>query len=154
MLAIIIVMGFLAVLKQDNPAVAWFLGICAVQSVVVLFMSIKKGMGGWAKTDIFCLVIAALGIILWRVTNNPALALYASVTADAFGMIPTLIKTYRFPDTEFWLATAFDLSAITLTLFAVRNGGFNEYLYPSYLFVVETLVFIFILRPKLVHKTN
>lgn len=154
-ISIVVVLGFLAVVKQGNSAVAWFLGICVLQSNIVLLMSIKRGMGGWSKTDIVCLIIALSGIIFWKLTNNPALGLYASVAADLFAMIPTLIKTYRLPDTEFWLATVLDLLALICTMLAIQNGGFNEYLYPTYLIIVESLVLIFILvRPKQLLKSR
>jgi hypothetical protein len=131
---------------QGDRVVVWFLGICVVQSLVMLLMSIKWGMGGWAKTDILCLIIALVGIVLWRLTDNPALGLYGAVTADLAGMIPALIKTYHLPETEYWLSYAFDLAAILLTGLAIQNGGFNEYLYPVYLFLVNSLMMIFLLR--------
>ncbi len=113
-----------------------------------VLMSLKYGMGGWSKTDILCLMLAVLGIILWKITDNPALGLYAAVTADFAGMIPALVKTYKNPATEHYLAYAFDLTAILLTGLAIRNGGFNEYLYPVYLFLINGLMMIFLLRDK------
>ena len=145
-IAIIVILGFLSMYAQGDRVVVWFLGICAVQSLVMLFMSLKWGMGGWAKEDILALIIALIGIVFWKITNNPALGLYAAVTADLAGMIPALIKTYKFPQTEHWLPFAFDLSAILLTGLAIQNGGFNDYLYPVYLFLVNGLMMIFLLR--------
>jgi hypothetical protein len=148
-LFVITALGFFSVYAQGDRAVAWFLGICAVQSLVLLLMSIKIGMGGWAKIDILCLAIALIGIILWKVTSNPVLGLYGAVTADLAGMIPALIKTYKLPNTEYWLGYVFDLAAILLTGLAVQNGGFNEYLYPVYLFAVNIVMLLFILRPRI-----
>ena len=145
---VIVILGFLSMYAQGDRVVVWFLGICAVQSLVMFIMSLKYGMGGWAKIDILCLVIALSGIILWRVTSNPALGLYAAILADMSGMVPALIKTYRFPKTEYYLAYVFDIAAIILTGLAIRSGGFNEYLYPTYLFLVNTVMLIFIIRPK------
>lgn len=151
-LLVITTLGFLSVLAQGDIAVVWFLGICSFQSLVMFLMSFKYGMGGWAKIDIASLLIAIIGIVLWRITDNPALALYAAVTADFAGMVPALIKTYRLPDTEYYLTYVFDLSAIVMTSLAIRGGGFNEYLYPVYLLLVNGVMLIFIVRPKMVHK--
>ena len=153
-LLIINTLGFLSLYAQGDRVVVWFLGICAIQSLVMFLMSFKYGMGGWARVDIASLVIAIFGIVLWRVTDNPALALYAAVTADFAGMVPALLKTYRFPDTEYYLSYVFDLSAILLTGLAIRNGGLNEYLYPVYLLLVNGIMLGFIVRPKLFHKAN
>jgi hypothetical protein len=133
---------------QGDRVVSVFMAICAIQSLVLFVMSFKWGMGGWAKIDILCMVIALAGIVLWRVTNNPVLALYAAVVADGAGMAPTLIKTYRLPDTEYYLSYIFDLAAIVLTTIAISNGGFNEYLYPVYLLAANGLMLVFILRKK------
>lgn len=148
-LFLIMVLSFFSLYAQGDRVVTYFLGICAIQSFVMLIMSIWYGMGGWDKIDIVCLVIALIGIVLWKVTNNPALALYAAVAADLFGMVPSLIKTYRFPDTEYWLSYVFDLSAILLTGLAIRNGGFNEYLYPVYLLLVNGLMLSFIFKKNI-----
>lgn len=147
-LLIITALGFSSLFAQNDRVVAIFLGICAIQSLVMFLMSFKWGMGGWAKTDIVCLMIALVGIVLWKVTSNPVLGLYGAVGADLAGMIPALIKTYRLPDTEYSPTYIFDLIAITLTALAIRNGGFNEYLYPAYLLAVNALMLVFILRPK------
>jgi len=146
---IITALGASSLFAQNDRVVAIFLGICAIQSLVMFLMSFKWGMGGWAKIDIVCLVIALVGIVLWKVTSNPVLGLYGAVGADLFGMIPALIKTYRLPDTEYSPTYVFDLIAIALTALAIRNGGFNEYLYPVYLFAVNFLMLIFIIRPRL-----
>ncbi|MFH1909807.1 MAG: hypothetical protein ABIJ72_01255 [bacterium] len=148
-LSVIIILGFFSMYAQGDRVVVWFLGICAVQSFVMLIMSIKWGMGGWAKNDLLALAIAIIGIVTWQVTDNPVLGLYAAVTADLAGMIPALVKTYHLPNTEYWLTYVFDLSAILLTGFAIQNGGFNDYLYPVYLLLVNSLMMIFLLRrPK------
>ena len=149
---IITALGASSLFAQNDRVVAIFLSICAVQSLVMFVMSLKWGMGGWAPIDVLCLAIALVGIILWRVTSNPVLGLYGAVGADLAGMIPALIKTYRLPKTEYYLTYVFDLIAILFTTVAIRNGGFNEYLYPAYLLAVNALMLVFILRPKISKK--
>lgn len=151
-LLLITTLGFLSLYATGDRVVVWFLGICSIQSLVMLIMSIKYGMGGWAKIDIICLVIALLGIVLWKETSNPTLALYTAVTADFVGMVPTLIKAYRLPHTEYWMPYILDLSSIILIVLAIQNGGFNEYLYPTYLFAVNIIMLIFILRKPILQK--
>jgi hypothetical protein len=143
---IITAVGASSLFAQNDRVVFIFLGICAVQSLVMFAMSLKWGMGGWAKIDILCLAVALLGVVLWRVTSDPALALYACVIADLAGMVPALVKTYRLPGSEYYLSYIFDLVAIVLTILAIRNGGFNEYLYPTYLVIVNSLMLVFISR--------
>jgi hypothetical protein len=52
--------------------VAIFLAaVSALQSIVIFSLCIKHGMGGRSKSDIICLIIAAMGILIWKLTNNP-----------------------------------------------------------------------------------
>lgn len=153
-LLLIISVGFMSLYAQGDRVVVWFLGICWFGSLAEFFLSLKYGMGGWDPIDILCLIIAILGIILWKITSNPALALYATVLADMAGMIPSLIKTYRFPDTEYWLSYLLDILAVAFTIMAIQNGGFNEYIYPAYLLVVNTIMQIFMFRKELFKSSS
>jgi len=109
-------------------------------------------MGGWAKTDILCLVIALAGIVVWKITDRPALGLYAAILADFAGMVPALLKTYRLPETEYWLSYIFDVAAAILTLFAIRNWGLTDFSYPLYLVVINALMLALTFRPKSIPK--
>ena len=134
---------FLATLSlflQHDTVAIWLAGVSLLQSSVIFILSIKFGWGGWNKLDIFCLVIAFLGIILWQTTANPVFALYASILADFFGMIPTIIKTYKHPETEEWRFFAIDTVAGLLSLLAITNWSLTAALFPAYIFVINGVV--------------
>ena len=52
------------------------------------------------KLDYICLALAVLALILWKITNNPLLAIIFSILADFFAALPLIIKIYKFPETE------------------------------------------------------
>lgn len=103
-------------------------------------------MGGWEKSDIACLLIAILGIVLWRLTNNPMLALIFSLIADFTGMIPALIKTYKFPETEVWYFYALDTVAAAFTIAAISLWTPKEYIYPLYILGINLIMSVLCLR--------
>lgn len=105
-------------------------------------------MGGWGKTDLLCLAIALVGIIAWQITDNPILGLYFSILADFTGMIPALIKTFRFPETEIALFFALDCVAWVLTLLAVEHLSIVSAAYPVYIFGINALMVALVLRPR------
>jgi hypothetical protein len=117
-------------------------------NVVMFLLSLKYGMGGWAKSDIVCLTIAIIGIILWQISGNPFLSIYALVLADIAGMLPTVIKTYHSPQTEVWYFFFCDIAANIFILLAHPNITFNQYIYPGYLIVVNAIVVALILYPR------
>lgn len=140
-------------LWANGSRIAFWLALAAVIGSTTIFtLSIKYGMGGWGKLDIGCLVIAFFGIVLWQLTNNPFLGLASSIVADFVGMVPTLVKTYRFPETEEWRFFGIEGVATILSLVAIGQLNFQEMLYPFYLMIINGLVTFLVLRPRLFGK--
>jgi len=135
--------------SQGNTVAIWLSGVSMIQSIVIFTLSIKYGMGGWAKTDIITLVIAIAGIVMWQITNDPVLALYFAIGADFTGMIPALIKTYKFPHTEIILFFLLDVFAALFSLIAVKEWTVEEFSYPLYIMGINLFMVLLIIRPKL-----
>lgn len=131
---------------QQNTVAIWIAGVSTIQACIVFALSYKYGMGGWAKIDIICLCIALLGLAFWKYTNNPLLALFAAIIADFTGMIPTLIKTYKFPNTESWPFFGIDTVAALFTIAAIQLWTIDQYSYPLYLLVINGLMVVLIIR--------
>lgn len=139
----------LSLFAQGNRVAIYLAGVSTLQSIIVFILSIKYGMGGWSKSDIICLIFALIGIILWRITKNPVVALYFAIGADFIGMIPAIIKTYHFPETEIWLFFALDVLAAIFSLLALEKWTLEEFSYPIYIMLINLIMVLLILvRPK------
>lgn len=136
----------------DRVAV-WLAGVSTLQAILIFGLSIKYGMGGWAKIDLACLFVALFGIYLWKTTSNPVLALYSAIAADFTGMIPALIKTYHFPKTEIWAFYLLDVFAGGFSLLALNNWNLQDYSYPFYIMVINLVMVLLIIRPKVLEDT-
>jgi hypothetical protein len=134
---------------QGNKVAIWLATVSTFQSIVIFALSIKHGMGGWAKIDILCLLIALLGIFLWQTTKDSTLALYCAILADFTGMIPALIKTYYQPETEISSFYLLDVFAGGFSLFAISNWTLQEYSYPIYIMLVNLVMVFLVIRPRL-----
>ncbi|MFH1898864.1 MAG: hypothetical protein ABIJ82_00075 [Patescibacteria group bacterium] len=134
---------------QGNRVAIWLSGVFAVSSFVIFLMSIKYGLGGFSKLDIFCFVIALFGIAVWIYTRNPTTAIFSSIAADFTGFLPTIIKSYKMPESEVW--TFFFIGAVSaaLNLLATEKWVFEAFAYPLYIILVNTIVVLLILRPVL-----
>ncbi len=141
-------LGVFSFFLTKDYANLWLFSFLSLGNLILFVLSFKYGMGGWSRSDIICLLIALVGIVVWQTTKNPLMALYASVLADATGMIPALIKTYKYPKTEIWLFYFCDLLASILIIIAHKDISFNQFLYPLYLIIVNVMMIVFILRPK------
>lgn len=133
--------------SQGNTVAIWLAGVSTIQSIFIFILSIKRGMGGWARTDIVTLIIALSGIILWQVTNDPVIALYFAITADFTGMIPAIIKTYRLPHTEIAMFFLLDVFAALFNLFAIKDWTIKEISYPIYIMLINLVMVLLVVRP-------
>lgn len=145
---VITILGATSLFASSDRVAVWLVGTYAVNSVVLFFITLKYGMGGWAKSDILCLLIALAGIITWRISHDPALGLFAAVLADAAGMIPTLIKTHHHPETEYGLFFLIDVAAAALTLLAVSEWKPEVIAYPLYLVIINIVMVVLSSRKR------
>lgn len=152
---VLVIITFLAtasLLAQGSTVAVWLSGVFAFGCFAIFALSIKYGMGGWAKSDILCLVIALIGITIWKITSNPIFALFASIASDMAGQIPMLIKTYRFPETEVWTFYSLDVLAAILNLSAMGHWTYQELSYPLYIVFIDGLTITLILRKQIASK--
>jgi hypothetical protein len=136
---------------QHNYIAMLLSGVSALQAIVIFALCIKRGIGGWSKTDMTCLIIAFFGIYLWQTTKNPLFALYASIAADLAGMIPAILKTYWRPETEIWTFFILDAIAGIFNLFALPHWSTQETAYPLYIVLINFFMVLLIVRPGSKH---
>ena len=94
--------------------------------------------------DVTCGILSLAGLALWLITKVGNVAILFSIVADGFAAIPTLLKAYRYPDTEIawpWMATVIGiiLTLLTLSELTFANSGFI-----LYILVLNTLIFSFV----------
>lgn len=94
-----------------------------------------------------CGLLALIGIILWRVTKIPAIAVIFSILADIFATLPTLQKAYRHPDSEYAWPYALSAFSMVITLLTITDWRFVVFAFPLYMLAVNVVLFIFALLP-------
>ena len=80
-----------------------------------------------------------------------SVAIFFSIVADGLAAIPTIVKAYRYPDTEIawpWIAT---VAGVILTLLTISTITFANSGFIIYILVVNTLIFTFV-QFRLVEK--
>ena len=148
--AFITFIGGVAMLADGG---GWSVAIIFANSlscILVVVYSVFKKIGVWQTTvyDYLFFILGIAGVILWQTMNIPLLAIICAIIADfAFG-IPTIIKTYKNPKSEIYLAwLACSISGL-LSLFAINTFKITEFLYPLYLFMFDTTVLMIVLLSK------
>ncbi len=93
----------------------------------------KKAEWKLSKFDVLCGFLSALGLILWRLTREGNVAIVFSIVADGLAAVPTVVKAYKFPETEVawpWIMTSIGvvITLLTLTRITLANSAFNIYI--------------------------
>lgn len=112
---------------------------------IIFIISIFRGVGGLTKFDFKCLGLATLGVLLWALSRQPAVAILGVVFADAMGTLPTIRKAYKDPESESLFSWGIDIPAALLGVLSVGTLNIALLLYPGYLVVSISAVFVAIL---------
>lgn len=145
--AFITLVGAIAMLADGGSWSVVILLANTLSCVMVVVYSVYKKVGVWSTTpyDYIYFGLGILGIILWQTFSLPLIAIVCAVLADLFFGIPTLIKAYKNPKTELPIAWLSCSVAGLLSLFAVESFAISEFIYPLYLFIYDTALFLIII---------
>lgn len=108
----------------------------------------RKAFWQITKLDIICGVVSVLALLLWLVTGSGFLAILFSIIADLIAGIPTLIKSYRAPETENYSVFLFGSISAAITLLAIDKWEFSYYGFPVYILAICFTLFILIKFPR------
>lgn len=83
--------------------------------------------------DVLCGFLSVVGLILWRLTREGNVAIVFSIVADGLAAVPTVVKAYKYPETEVawpWIMTSIGvvITLLTLTRITLANSAFNIYI--------------------------
>jgi|JI10StandDraft_1071094.scaffolds.fasta_scaffold159598_3 hypothetical protein len=100
------------------------------------------------QLDIVCGLLSVIAIILWLGVNQPILALLFAILADLLAGVPTLVKAWKFPETE--TGTVFILSLINAIIgfLVLKEWTFTFYSFGVYLFIMNSSMIFAIYRKK------
>jgi hypothetical protein len=114
--------------------------------LIVFLASFINKQAEWKLTrfDLICGILSVLGLVLWMITKVGNVAIFFSIVADGLAAVPTIVKAYKYPDTEIawpWIATVVGviLTLLTLSTFTFANCGFI-----LYILVVNTLIYFLV----------
>lgn len=136
----------------------WLALIVAANTVTCLSIAIfsvvrKVGVFQTSKWDCLFFGLGILGLILWLTLDMPVLALICAISADFCFGAPTIVKTFKEPESEtpfVWIMAT--LSGF-LSLFAIQVIAFHEIAYPLYLFFFDSLILLLVLKIIKKHKS-
>jgi len=96
--------------------------------------------------------LSLIGLLLWWITKVGNIAIAFAVLADGLAAIPTVIKSYKYPETEsHWAYTTGFVNA-ALTILTIKVWDFAHYAFPVYILLITLTLsplIIFRVGPRL-----
>jgi hypothetical protein len=138
--------AFAAEIKQGvgiQSLMTFSVGFLPLLIFIASFLN-KKARWKIGKFDILCGALSVLGLILWLMTKAGNIAIVFSIIADGIAGLPTVVKSYNYPETEnpFMYLTVSISAAVTLL--TVKTWNFANYAFPVYILIVDLVIFTFV----------
>lgn len=135
--------AFAAQIKQGvgiESLMTFSTGFLPLLTFIASFVN-KKAEWKLTRFDIVCGAFSVLGLILWQITKVGNIAIIFSIIADGLAAIPTIVKAYKYPDTEIawpWIAAPL---GIVLTLLTLKEFTFANSSFIIYILILNTVIF-------------
>jgi len=114
---------FVGVLLKGGGVGVWPIAVSFLFTLVIFLFSLRYGLKHIKTLDTTLLVVALAGLVPWYFTHDPTLSVMIAVGVDILSFVPTIRKTWEYPETEASLLYAANVARHALVLGAL--GAYN-----------------------------
>lgn len=139
--------AFFAEINQGVGLPALMTFAVGIGPLLIFIASFYNKKAEWKITnfDLACGVLSIIGLTLWWLTKVGNIGILFAIFADGLAAVPTLIKSYKYPETENYYAFLFAGLGALITLLTIKKWDFAHLAFPIYIF---SICFIFVLLIK------
>ncbi|MFZ3011756.1 MAG: hypothetical protein WA060_02050 [Minisyncoccia bacterium] len=122
-------------------------------SLVVITISVLKKNGYWEINifDVVCGIISLFALILYVFTHNLSVSILFAIISDALAYIPTIRKSWSFPETETGLMYITGIVSNLIGLLTINTWTFPIYSFGVYIILFNAMVVFSIYRKKILN---
>jgi hypothetical protein len=96
--------------------------------------------------DYACGALSVIALVAWLGADSPVLAILLAATADLFATLPTLIKAWKFPETETMYTYFIGLFTASIIIPAIPVWNIENAAFQIYLLIANAFLFAAVLR--------
>lgn len=150
-----VMIAFAAEIRQGVGIHALTTFMFGFTPLLIFFASFMNKQSYWklTKFDLFCGALSVIGLVLWFVTKVGNIAIAFSIFADLMAGIPTLIKAYKYPETENWIEFMSSFVSAIILMLTLKIWRFEYYGFPLYILLFD-LAAVLLIKYKLGRKMN
>jgi hypothetical protein len=114
--------------------------------LLVLIASFLNKKSYWKITafDYFCGGLSIIGLVLLLVTKQGSLAISLAIASGAFAGIPTIIKAFKNPSSESWVAYFSGGISAIIVLLTLKEWSYANFGFPLYILTNCTILTLLI----------
>jgi hypothetical protein len=130
---------FVAQRAQGVAGLSWASFVAGFTPLLIVAASFFNRKAYWKSgpRDYYLMAAAVVGLLLWAITHTPNLALLFSLLADMLAGLPTLIKAYRHPHSESWMAYAISALGFGISFLSVQSYNLENTAFIAYVFLLN-----------------
>lgn len=116
-------------------------------SPLIIFISTffaKQPKWQITKFDLICGALSIIGFALWIILREGNVAIVFAIAADGLAFLPTLVKAFRYPETESPWAFMMGMIAAVIALAILTTHDFKHLAFPLYILIADALATLFI----------
>ncbi|OGI81947.1 hypothetical protein A3I95_02005 [Candidatus Nomurabacteria bacterium RIFCSPLOWO2_02_FULL_44_12] len=124
-------------------------------SLIVMVAAILKKNGFWkiSAFDIYCGLFSFLALVFYIFTHNLGISVLFAILSDALASVPTIVKSWKFPETEMWAPYLFPIISNIVGLIIIKNWFFPIYSFGIYFLILDITILFCIYRKKIFQTT-
>lgn len=117
--------------------------------IFILSFANKKSYWKLRRFDYLCGFLSLLALILWAITKQPVIAIAFAIASDLIAAMPTLIKSWKYPETENVGTYSTGIINALTSFAAIKSWGFASLAFPIYLVLIDSSLTLAVIRKKL-----
>ena len=117
--------------------------------VFIFALFISQSYWKLSKFDYVCGALSLIALGAWLVADAPIVAILLAAIADLLASLPTVIKAWRYPETETLYTYFVGLFTASIIIPAIPIWNIENAAFQIYLLVVNVTLFVVVLRGRM-----
>ncbi len=116
--------------------------------LILLVVVVIRPQGYWKLTpfDFLCGIFSLAALIAWLFVDSPRVAVVLSALGDLSAALPTIVKSWKYPETESGINYTFGLLSALLVFPAIPIWNVQNVFFQGSLLIVNLLLVIAVYR--------
>ena len=145
---------FAALSLHADPWATTRIFLAGFLPLIVFLSSFINKRSFWKLTtfDLLCGFCSLVALALWLFVDLPRISILLAAIGDGFASLPTILKAWKYPETETGLTYVASFVAVLLILPSIPKWNIENSAFQIYLLIANTFLLFAVYRKKLLTK--